>query len=486
MAQIEAFDDTWSWSHESEEQYYELIGGAVPLRVAEALESMRKLVGDNDVLAYIVMMTSRLSELFRVLKPTGSIYLHCDPTASHYLKIVMDAIFRPENFRGEITWLRTTTHNDAKRWSPNADIILYYGKSSSVTWNPVYVDYSDEYIETKYRHENHEGRRYRLDNMTSPNPRPNLTYEWRGFPPPANGWRFSKERMAELDAEDRIHYPDSKEKRPQFKRFLDEQKGVVAGNVWTDINPINSQARERLGYPTQKPIALLERIVEASSNDGDIVLDPFCGCGTTIDAAQRLGRQWIGIDITYLSVDLIRKRLRDTYGSRIEKQYEVHGIPQDLAGAQAMFDKNPFEFERWAVSLIDGQPNEKQVGDKGIDGVVRFPTDKKMSAGRVIVSVKGGRQLNPAMVRDLIGTVNSQRAEMGVLVLMNPPTRGMKEAAKQSGRYEWALFGRTYPKVQIITVPDLFAGKSVDMPTPMLPYVKAPGFAGYQGNLFAE
>jgi adenine specific DNA methylase Mod len=302
QAQMEAFDDTWTWTHDAEALYLDLLNGSTPNKVKDALEAMRRLLGDNDVLAYLVMMTARLIELRRVLTPTGSLYLHCDPTASHYLKVILDAIFGPERFRGEVTWVRTTTHGDAKRWSPNADIILYYGKGDTVTWNPVYLPHTDAYLASKYRHQDPDGRRYRLDNMTSPNPRPNLTYEWRGHQPPPNGWRYSRDTMQRLHDEGRIWYPDSKSKRPQLKRYLDEQPGAVAGNVWTDISPINSRAAERLGYPTQKPLALLERIISASSNAGDVVLDPFCGCGTTVDAAQKLGRRWIGIDAMPRSV----------------------------------------------------------------------------------------------------------------------------------------------------------------------------------------
>lgn len=477
-AQIEAFDDTWTWSQDALNEYTDIVMNS-PLRVGEAIEAMRKLLGDNDMLAYLVMMTSRLVELHRVLRKNGSLYLHCDPTASHYLKIILDAIFGAQHFRGEITWLRTSTHNDAKRWSPNSDVILYYAKGPSPTWNPVYLPYDDDYIKSKYTHKDDDGRPYMRDNITSPNPRPNLTYEWKGHQPPPNGWRYSVERMTELDEQGRIWYPSDKKKRPRLKRYLDEQKGVVAGNVWTDIDPINSRAKERLGYPTQKPLALMERILAASSNEGDVVLDPFCGCGTTIDAAERLERKWVGIDITYLSVDLIRKRLRDTHGDKVEKTYELHGIPQDVSGAQAMFNRNAFEFERWAVSLIDGQPNEKQVGDKGIDGIVRFPKDQS-SIGKVIVSVKGGKQLNPAMVRDLIGTVDSQRSEMGVLLTMHEPTRGMVEAAKASGTFEHEFTGRSFPKVQILSVPQIMSGKAVNMPTPLNPYTKAKQHAGYQ------
>lgn len=485
MAQIEAFDDTWTWAQESEELFYELIAGGVPLRVAEALEAMRKLLGDNDMLAYLVMMTARLVELHRVLRSTGSLFLHCDPTASHYLKMILDSIFGPQFFRNEIVWERTAVKGDARqRLGRNHDVLLMYAKGKSATFNRMTTPHGDAYRARFNRNDNDGRGPYRDGPLDSPNPRPNLTYPYKGYSPPANGWRLSLEEMQRHDEEDRLIFPESKSARIARKLYLSDQSGVPLGDTWTDISPLNSQAKERLGYPTQKPVALLERIVSIASNEGDVVLDPFCGCGTTIDAAQRLARRWVGIDVTYLSVDLIRKRLRDTYGEEVVKLYDVHGIPQDVSGAQAMFDNNPFEFERWAVSLIDGQPNEKQVGDKGIDGIVRFPIDKKMHAGRVVVSVKGGKQLNPAMVRDLVGTVNTQRAEMGVLITMHEPTRGMKDAARTSGTYDWTLMGRKYPKVQIITIPDLFAGKAVDMPTPMLPYVKAPGFAGYQGNLF--
>ncbi len=475
QAQIEAFDDTWTWSQQSEAEFDELVrSDTTPTKVADAIDALRRLLGDNDVLAYLVMMTTRLVELHRVLKPTGSLYLHCDPTASHYLKIVLDAVFGPTMFRGEITWLRTTTHNDAKRWSPNADIILYYGKSADVTWNPLFLPHTDEYLAGKYRFVDDDGRRYRLDNMTSPNPRPNLTYEWNGHASPTNGWRYSGETMAKLDAEGRIWYPNSKDKRPQLKRYLDEQEGSVAGNVWTDIFPINSRATERLGYPTQKPVALLERILTASSNPGDVVLDPFCGCGTTIDAAQKLGRSWLGIDISFLSIALIQNRLADIYGPEVAKGYKVVGIPHDLAGAHALFDANAFDFERWAVTAIGGRANEKQVGDKGIDGVIRFPLDNTWkNFSRALISVKGGKSLNPSMTRDLMGTVERDKASMGILITMEKPTPGMVDDANKSGSYTYELTGQAYPKLQLITVAEILAGKRPAMPNHVPAYTQA-------------
>ena len=278
--------------------------------------------------------------------------------------------------------------------------------------------------------------------------------------------------MARLDAEGRIWYPESKSKRPRLKRYLDEQSGPVIGNVWTDINPINSRAAERLGYPTQKPLALLERIIEASSNPGDVVLDPFCGCGTTVDAAQKLGRRWIGIDVTTLAIDLIDARLRHTYGEEIQETYDMLGIPRDLTGAEALFKRSPFEFERWCVMMLDGQPNEKQVGDRGIDGVIRFPVDAKGNSDRALVSVKGGAT-NPGHVRDLFGTIESQRAAMGVFVTMNPPTKGMIEAANHGGSYIHPANGQRYPKLQIMTVQELLDDKKPNMPTALLPYFQA-------------
>lgn len=471
-AQIEAFEDTWRWTHVTEEQFEDFITHS-PIRMADALTAFRTLLGENDAMAYLVNMAPRLRELHRVLKPTGSLYLHCDPTMSHYLKVLLDAIFDARNFRGEVTWLRTTTHNDAKRWSPNSDCILYYGKSAKVTWNPVHLPHSEEYVASKYRHDDGDGRLYMLDNMTSPNPRPNLTYEWEGHAPPPNGWRYSRERMADLHREGRIWYPESKEKRPRLKRYLDEQSGVVAGDVWTDIPPINSQAAERLGYPTQKPLALLERILQASTNPGDTVLDPFCGCGTTVDAAQKLGRRWIGIDITYISIDLILKRLQHTYGDGILREISRTGIPQDLAAAQAMFNTNAFEFERWAVTLVAAQPNQKQVGDKGIDGVGRFALDRRGGVGKVLVSVKGGKNLNPGMVRDLAGTVQTQKAQMGILLTIAPATRGVQDAIDHGGTYTHPSTGETYPVLQHITIGELLKGKRPKMPAMMRPYIEA-------------
>ncbi|QDK03218.1 DNA methylase [Streptomyces phage TuanPN] len=480
QAQMEAFDDTWTWTHESEALYMELMqSNATPNKVRDALEAMRRLLGDNDVLAYMVMMAARLLELHRVLKPHGSLYLHCDPTASHYLKIMLDAIFGAVGFRSEVVWKRYGAHSNSTGYGAVHDILLYYvkGTLADATFNKQFVPYEDAYVQQRFRYSDPDGRRYREQNLANPALRPNLQYDFTGkngitYKSPPNGWKYTRERMQELDDQDRLHYPARANGRLAMKNYLDEAKGVPVQDVWTDIPSLGGTSPERLGYPTQKPTPLLERVILTSSNEGDVVLDPFCGCGTAVDAAQKLGRRWIGIDVTTLAVDLIDARLRHTYGEQITQTYEILGIPRDIAGARALFQRSPFEFERWCVMMLDGQPNEKQVGDRGIDGVIRFPVDAKGGSDRVLVSVKGGAT-NPGHVRDLLGTVESQRAAMGVFVCMIEPTKGMVDAANHSGAYNHPANGQRYPKVQIITVKDLINGKRPNMPTALLPYFQA-------------
>lgn len=476
QAQIEAFDDTWTWSHEAEAQYEELINGGAPIKVADAMEAMRRILGENDVLAYLVMMTSRLVELHRVLKPTGSLYLHCDPTASHYLKLILDSIFGLKSYRNEIIWKRTMAHSSAKKWAPVHDVILYYSRGATNIWNAPRKDYDQEYLDRYYKYDDGDGRLYWRNSLTAAGIRNGSSGRpWRGIDVSATGqhWKFTTERLDELDLNGRIYWPPGGKGFPQIKRYRDELSGVAIGDIWDDIDRINPVGHERLGYPTQKPVALLERILRASSSEGDVVLDPFCGCGTTIDAAQKLGRRWQGIDITYLAVDLIEKRLRHSYGDGVMDTFTVVGIPRDVEAAEALFHRSPFEFERWAVSLVDGQPNEKQVGDRGIDGVIRFHADGKGSTDRIIVSVKGGRQLGPQMVRDLAGAVASQRAAGGLLITLTPPTRGMVEAANHAGLFRHVRHGKSYPKIQLANVGDLLRGKRPDFPPVVLPYIQA-------------
>lgn len=476
-AQIEAFEDTWHWTHETDEQFREFINYA-PGRLADAVSAFRTLLGENDAMAYLVNMAPRLLELHRTLKPTGSLYLHCDPTMSHYLKILLDAVFGPDLFRNEIIWNRTSSKSlSSTRLPTNHDVILNYAKSSAAKWNKdeAFIAYDtdalDEKTAGKYNKRDENGRLYRLDNLVNPSPnRPNLTYEFLGV---TRVWRWTKERMQKA-YEDGLVIQTKPGSVPQMKRFLDEQRGRSIGDVWVDISPLNSQAAERLGYPTQKPLTLLDRIIRLSTNPGDVVLDPFCGCGTTVDAAQRLGRKWVGIDITYIAIDLITKRLQHTYGNEIANNIDINGIPSDLASAQALFHRSPFDFERWAVSLINAEPNQKQVGDRGIDGVARFPVDTRGKLGKVLVSVKGGKTIAPTFVRDLAGTVDATPdAHMGVLITMSEPTRGIKDAIDHGGIYKVPYSEQTFPKLQHITIAELFSGKRPEMPSTILPYIPA-------------
>lgn len=478
-AQIQAFDDTWRWSPVTEEQYHEMLVGSVPSAVADVVRALHALLGENDAMAYLVNMAPRLVELHRSLKATGALYLHCDPTMIHYLKILLDAVFGAEMFRNEIIWQRTTSKGAAsRRLASNHDVILAYQKSPMATWNndhafmPYDEDNLDDKTAGKYNKRDEDGRLYRLSALEGPSdPRPNLTYDVMGF---TRRWRWSKERMAQAIA-DGIVVQTKPGTVPQMKRYLDEMKGKPLSDVWADIFPLNSQAAERLGYPTQKPVALLERIIRTSTNEGDVVLDPFCGCGTTIDAAVRLDRQWLGIDITYIAVDLIRNRLQNTYGDGIAATYDVTGIPRDVASARSLFNRSEFEFERWAVSLVKGTPNQKQRGDRGIvDGVVQFYTDAKGQTGRVLLSVKGGKNLAPTFARDLIGTVQTERAEMGSLITLAAPTRGIYDAVAHAGSYRWPVTGGSYPRAQVLTVEALLEGRRMEAPPALVPpYMQA-------------
>lgn len=488
-AQIQAFEDTWHWTHTTEIQYQEFVTTA-PGAVADALVAFRTMLGENDGMAYLVNMAPRLVELHRVLKATGSLYLHCDPTMSHYLKILLDGIFYVRNFRNEIIWKRTAAKGlSTTRLARNHDVILNYTKSNKAYWNldaafiPYDLDDLDEKTASKYKHTDEDGRVYRLSDLTNPNPdRPNLTYEFMGM---TKVWRWTKDRMLQA-LEDGLVIQTEPGTIPQLKRYIDEQRGRPLSDVWTDIPPLNSQAAERLGYPTQKPVALMERIIELSTKPGDTVLDPFCGCGTTVDAAQKMGRKWVGIDITYISVDLVIKRLTHTYGESVTKTFDTKGIPEDVGGAQKMFENDPFEFERWAVSKVNAQPNQKQVGDKGVDGVGRFMLDNKGGVGKLLVSVKGGKTITPAMVRDLDGTVKAQGAQMGILVTLAPATKGVTDAINHGGVYTHPANGQTFPVLQHITVSELFAGKKPKTPLMYKPYIaaKQQKLSVDQGELF--
>lgn len=310
-SRVKAFDDTWHWN-ETAEHAFDAVIASGNSDAAEMLRAMRSFLKDNDMMAYLAMMAVRLIELHRVLKPAGSLYLHCDPTASHYLKILLDAVFGKTNYHNEIIWKRTSAHNDSRAYYGDiTDSIFYYSKADQPKWNLIYIPLSDEHVRQKYNQIDTDGRRYTTRDLRSPQPRPNLTYKYKGYQPHENGWSISRELMEKYDREGRLYFPKSRDGRIRLKLYLDEAKGLPLQNLWDDIAPLNSQAQERLGYPTQKPLALLERIISASSNEGDVVLDPFCGCGTTVHAAQKLNRRWIGIDVTHLAIEMTKRRLTD-------------------------------------------------------------------------------------------------------------------------------------------------------------------------------
>ena len=490
-SQIQAFEDTWTWDQEDEAVFADLVtaGG----KVADVLQAFRQFIGPCDMLAYLVMMAPRLVECRRVLKPAGSMCLHCDQAASHYLKMLMDAVFGPANFRNEIIWKRTTAHGDARRaFGSVTDSIFLYSKAEGYTFNRQFVPHGDEYLKSKYHYLDAQGRRYRLDNLRSPHPRPNLTYDYKGFKPHPNGWAVSLERMKQMDLEGRLEFPKKPDGRIQARRFLDEVGGQPVSNLWNDISPINSQAAERLGYPTQKPEALLERIIRVTSNEADVVLDPFCGCGTAVVVAQKLKRHWIGIDITHLAITLMRQRLKDTFGidpvTRAVKAeptpaeavhesadgeyaapaerrtFRIVGEPVSVPDAQGLAAADPYQFQWWALGLVGARPAEGKKGaDRGIDGKIVFQGDSAGKFETVILSVKAGH-VTANHVRDLRGVVDREKAAIGVLISMEDFTGPMQTEAATAGFCESKTWGRRYPKIQLLTVADLLAGKQIDMP----------------------
>ncbi len=467
-----AFCDAWEMDAEKEEMLRNtatfLAKREVSPDVAQFWQLWMNALRDTQprLLAYLLYMSWRLVEMRRVLKPTGSLYLHCDPTASHYIKVILDGIFGHQNYRNEITWQRTGAHNDSKTWARVTDTILFYTRGKSFTWNVPREPHSDQYVADKYRHAGPDGRRYRLDNMTSPSLRPRMKYEWLGFPPPEMGWRYERETMQRLHDAGRVWYPTTTSgerdttKRPQLRRYLDEMAGSVRGTVWTDIAPLNSRAKERLGYPTQKPIALLKRIIEASSNPGDVVLDPFAGCGTAIYAAHETGRRWIGMDVAILSVGIVRDVLRKRYGLRDGAEYSVSGVPLSVEGARDLAARDKRQFQHWALEIARGFVNNRHSGDRGIDGRIWFHTPAGLRA--MVISVKGGK-VQPAFVREAVGTMESEpNAEMGGFICLEEPTRGMREAAAAAGLY--TCDDQDYQRVQIRSVGDLLAGRGFDTP----------------------
>ncbi|HXO85213.1 MAG TPA: DNA methyltransferase [Gemmatimonadales bacterium] len=456
-AQLHAFEDTWQWNEDSARAYQMMVesGG----RVSAVLQAFRTFLNTSDMMAYLSMMAPRLVELRRVLKSTGSLYLHCDPTASHYLKILLDGIFGPEGFTNEIIWKRYGAHSNSQVFGAVHDVILFYTKSNDHTFNRQFQPYDPAYVAERFRFTDPNGRRWAEQNLNNPARRPNLTYSFKArngliYQPPPNGWKYTRERMRELDEAGRLHYPAKPGGRLRLKSYLDEMPGLAVQDVWTDLTALGGTSPERLGYPTQKPEALLERIVRSSTNENDVVLDPFCGCGTTIAVAHRLNRQWIGIDITQAAIVVIKQRFHDRFG--IEIPCEVLGEPTSVPDAEALASSDPYQFQWWALGLVDARPVEGKKGaDRGIDGR-RFSVDPRSGrTDQVVFSVKAG-SITVAHVRDLRGVIERESASQGVLISFEDPSRQMRAEAASAGFVETS-WGRM-PRLQLATVADLLHG----------------------------
>lgn len=460
-AQVTAFEDTWQWGQQAESEYQDLLKSTAAGALGETLmPALRAFLGESDMMAYLVMMASRLTELRRVLKDTGSLYLHCDPTASHYIKLVLDSLFGAQNYRNEIVWKRTNAKSNTIVNFPTVhDVIFRYTKSDSFTFNKQYTEYDAEYINTFYKYKDDDGRRFQLDNLLNPNKnRPNLTYEFLGV---TRVWRWTKERMQKALEEGRI-VQSKPGAVPRYKRYLDEMPGMPIMDVWTDIWPLQGGQQEYLGYPTQKPVALLERIINTSSNPGDIVLDPFCGCGTAVHAAEKLNRRWIGIDITHLAISLISRRLRNAFP---DCQFEVKGTPEDVEAALYLAVNNGldgrYQFQYWALSFLeDAVPaqDKKKGADGGSDGYIWAYNDPHAKKPyKINISVKSGK-IPANHIRELGGMLGKSGVEICVLLTLEAPSKKMVAEAASYGFYEYPN-GKQFPRVQILTIQDLFDGK---------------------------
>jgi site-specific DNA-methyltransferase (adenine-specific) len=480
-AQAQAFRDSWSWLEDAQESYRELMGfGGNTARLIDALKTALK---ESDMMAYLVMMAVRLRELHRKLKPTGSLYLHCDPTASHYLKVVLDGVFGPGAFKSEVIWKRTSAHSAAQRWADVHDCILFYSKTNDYVWNKLFTEYDDSY-KARYKHVDESGRRWADDNLTGPGTRRGDSgAPWKGFNPTDKGvhWKISNKAVFEaigeeagaklstthkldvLDQHGLIHWPRSGG-FPRFKRVLG--KGLALQDLILDISPLNSQAQERTGYPTQKPLALLDRIIRASSNPGQVVLDPFCGCGTTVEAAEQADRQWIGIDIAVHAVKVIEGRLADLAEKRGRHvDYEIELLPRDFASAVKLAERDKYQFQWWANYLFNPhalRERGKKGADRGIDGELFFPNGPGRPWGRMLTSVKGGK-IELDDIRAFAHVLDTEKAEMGLFICLHKPTEKMRTEAIREGNAK--VVHGDMPKLQIVSIEDWFKGQN----PPILP-----------------
>ena len=485
-AQIRAFTDTWEWTQETERTYEDdiILNPSVPSPVKDMITAFRQFIGRNSMMAYLVMMAPRLVELRRVLKPTGSLYLHCDPTASHYLKTLLNTVFGAQHFRNEVVWPRTNAHHDAKRYGRIHDVIFYYCKSRETVWNPIYTSYTSEQIDDHYSNvEEATGRRFRLSDLSAQKPGGDVEYEWKGvYPPQGRYWAYSKANMEKFEHEGRIYY--TKKGRPFLKRYLDEMPGNPVQDIWADVGFIHGSSAELLGYKTQKPEALLERIISSSSNEGGVVLDPFCGCGTAVAASQKLNRKWIGIDVTHLAVALMKNRLKTAFELDPVKDYDVIGEPQDEGSAKALWEQDPYQFQYWAVSLLEAQPQgaQKKGADAGIDGLIYIIDGPKRTPHKIVIQVKGGH-VTVSQLRDLKGVVEREEAAMGLFISLDEPTGPMRNEAVAGGFFHSDLWQKDFPRIQLRTVSEMLEGKGFDLPPqPVASYQPAQRVRRSQGR----
>jgi site-specific DNA-methyltransferase (adenine-specific) len=486
LAQIQAFSDSWHWDVSARHAYEYLTSNEMSDSVSRVSEMLYHFLGKSDMSAYLFMMSERLLELQRVLRPHGTLFLHCDPTASHYLRIVLDAIFGSSNFMGEIIWRRSVSHVTSRRWARNHDTILNYAKNRDAIdekFHPPRIERDEGWMEREYRHSDEQGR-YMIDNLTGagitggPSGQP-----WRGIDPAKIGagrhWRYTPETLDDLDAKKKIYWPKHG-KYPKLKQYDWESEGKPIGDLWTDreVKVLGRTASERLGFPTQKPMSLLERIINSGTDKGDVVLDPFCGCGTTIIAAEKLERHWIGIDITYLAINLVKIRLKHSFP---HAKYVVEGEPRDLGAAKALAS-NRYQFQWWALSLIGARPvgstpskpTEGRKGpDEGVDGWLRFAGMGEGERERVVVQVKSGH-VGVKDIRELRDVVNRQKAAMGLFITLEEPTSEMIRETKATEPYVAKKYDREYPKIQILTIEDLLKQKKPDLPPTVSPFQEAP------------
>ncbi len=460
QAQIEAFEDTWHWGPEAESNYDQVLSSG-QTSASEMIRAVRSFLGENDMMAYISMMSARLIELHRVLKPTGSLYLHCDPTASAYLKVILDAIFRPERYLNEIIWRRTGAHNPRRSFGPVHDVIHAYSKTPDYTFHVMRRPYMKGHVATRYKEHTDGTMRFSSGGnvLTGAGATAGSSGEiWRGFNPTQKRrhWAipsFYEDLMSEeykelntvekLEALYQVGLVEIKPNVawPIMVRHLDERDGAPLTDLWTyqpytegtvwgtpkgidaDVAYLGPTDPDRLGYPTQKPLGLLERIISSSSNAGDVVLDPFSGCGTAVHAAQKLEREWIGIDITHLAISLIERRMKDAFPGLT---YEVHGTPKDIDGATDLAQRDKYQFQWWSLSLIDAQPfgGKKKGADSGVDGLIYFRSDARTTE-RAIISVKGGENVGVPMIRDLKGVLAREKAPIGIFLTLTAPTKPM-------------------------------------------------------------